>query len=90
MEALALEFLFDDLPAGRFEGPEYPRSPGRYRYEPYRGPGHYLMHIRRKAEGAARCDYDFDALRMFFTVKDSPEHGVLALLDFQAVPRTGS
>lgn len=90
MATFPLEFLFDDLPAGRFEGPEYPKGPGQYRYEPYRGPGHYLMQTKRKAEGAARCYYDLDDLRVFFTVGGSPEYGVLELSDFQAVARSTS
>jgi hypothetical protein len=84
------EFAFDGLPVGCFEGPDYPKSPGRYRYEPYRGPGHYLMETKRKAEGTARCYYDFDNVRVSFTVGGSPEYGVLELSDFQAVERSSS
>ena len=41
------EFMFDGKPVGYFEERELPRVPGRYRYMPYRGLGHYEMQRRR-------------------------------------------
>jgi hypothetical protein len=42
-----LEFTFEGKPVGYFEESECPRVPGRYRYMPYRGIGHYELGVRR-------------------------------------------
>jgi hypothetical protein len=43
-------------PVGCFLGEDYPMAPGRYRYDPYRGQGHYLFQqaLRR---GAVACHF---------------------------------
>jgi len=82
-----LELRFDGMAVGRFEEPDFPRSPGRYRYEPYRGPGHYEMQTQRRAGGSPRCYYDAQDVRVTFTVRDCPEYGVLELCDFETTPR---
>ena len=80
------EFMFDGMPVGCFE--QMPRSPGCYRYEPYRGPGHYEMQTLRRSGGSPRCFYDADDGRVSFTVRDCPKYGVLELYDFDILPRT--
>jgi hypothetical protein len=83
MREIELEFMFDDMPVGTFKEPDDPRLPGRYKYEPYRGPGHYDMCRRLRAGEKARCYYDCDEARVSFFVNDIPEYGVLELSDFQ-------
>jgi hypothetical protein len=76
------EFQFNGMPVGYFET-DLPRASGRYRYVPYRGPGHYEMQIQLRARGAARCCYDAEDLPVWFTVSACPEYGVLELADFE-------
>jgi hypothetical protein len=42
-----------DGPVGVFHAPNYPTAPGRFQYEPYRGPGHaafcQMLHSGRPA-----------------------------------------
>jgi len=45
-----LAFKFRGLPAGYFDEATYPKEKGRYRYMPYRGPGHYEMMKALKEE----------------------------------------
>ena len=73
-----LEFWFQGLPVGFFEEPEYPRTSGRYRYMPYRGPGHYRMG-QALAHGPAQCSFKAGWRRRKFTVKSVPEYGVLEI-----------
>jgi hypothetical protein len=80
----ANEFMFDGMPVGCFE--QMPRSPGRYRYEPYRGPGHYEVQTLRRSGGNPRCYYESGAERVSFTVRDCPEYGVLELYEFETFP----
>ena len=77
------EFFFEGMPVGYFEGSEYPRSPGRYRYVPYRGPGHYEMQTQLRASGCPRCYYEVDGTLVSFAVLNCPEPGVLELSDFE-------
>jgi len=49
MAATELEFYFDGMAVGYFVGNDGPRSAGSYRYESYRGPGHYEMYTLREA-----------------------------------------
>jgi hypothetical protein len=81
-----LEFMFDGLPVGCFEEAAYPSAPGRYRYMPYRGAGHYFMHQKRRESGAAHCTYECGGRRVSFVVIDCPEYGVLELRDFAEAP----
>jgi hypothetical protein len=84
MSSKRLEFEFNGMPVGCFEEPEYPRQDGRYRYMPYRGPGHYQMGIELREKGIARCTYTIGSEQFSFAVLDSPEYGVLELGEFQA------
>lgn len=78
-----LEFTFKGLPVGCFEGAEYPQQNGRYRYLPYRGPGHLQMHSERRATGSARCSFTVGSRPVSFVVLDCPEYGLLELADFE-------
>jgi hypothetical protein len=79
--------MLDGIPVGYFEESDFPRSPGCYRYTPFRGPGHYVMRKERSAGGRPRCYYDADDVRVSFVVCDCPEYGVLELCDFESLPR---
>jgi hypothetical protein len=78
------DFLFDGMEVGIFRDADFPSSPGRYRYEPYRGPGHYEMQTKLRAGEQPRCYYDRDGFRVSFTVSSCPEHGILELYDFDS------
>jgi hypothetical protein len=75
------DFMFEGMEVGIFQ--ELPRSPGRYRYEPYRGPGHYEMQSRLRSGQSPRCYYDSGGVRVSFGVSVCPEYGVLELYDFE-------
>ena len=74
--------MFKGMLVGYFEESEYPRQNGRYRYMPYRGPGHYQMQTEIKNQ-AVRCYYTVGSEQCSFAVLDCPEYGVLELGDFR-------
>lgn len=76
------EFSYDGMPVGYFEEERYPTVPGRYRYEPYGGPGHYEMQTAREAGARPRCTYREGNRVVSFTVNDCPEYGMLELVEF--------
>ena len=78
----AHDFMFEGTEVGIFL--ELPRSPGRYRYEPYRGPGHYEMQRRLGSGESPRCYYDSGGVRVSFNVSRCPEYGVLELNNFES------
>jgi hypothetical protein len=78
-----LDFFYNGMEVGYFEGAAYPRKNGKYRYMPYRGPGHYEMQTERRAGGSPRCYYDLMKERVLFTILDCPEYGILQLTDFE-------
>ena len=81
-----LEFMFEGMPVGYFQEPEFPSTDGSYHYMPYRGPGHYRMGISLGETGKARCTYDSVRERVLFTVRSCPEYGVLELVEFERRP----
>jgi hypothetical protein len=87
MDADRLEFMFKGMPVGFFEGSEYPRRSGRYRYMQYRGPGHYQMQTERREKGRVRCYYGVGSEHVSFAVLDCPEYGILELAEFEAGAR---
>lgn len=83
MDTTRLVFVFKGLPVGAFEGSEYPKRKGLYRYLPFRGPGHLQMHLERLETGSARCSYKVGSKQVAFVVLDCPEYGLLELADFE-------
>jgi hypothetical protein len=75
-------FFFDDSPVGYFMRLKYPTKDGDYRYEAFRGYGHYEMQQRLKESGSDVCYYDVKNKRVFFTVRKSAQ-GVLTLSNFE-------
>jgi hypothetical protein len=84
------DFYFNGIPVGIFEGNELPRSPGCYRYEPYRSVGHYLMHQQLEAGNTPRCSYHDGDSHVSFIVQDCSEYGILELRDFEIPSRDRS
>ena len=81
------DFLLKGMEVGRFDESGLPRRTGRYRYEPYRGPGHHDVQEQLLAGLHPRCYYDADDVRISFAVCDNPEFGVFELRDFATTPR---
>ena len=83
MSARQLEFFYRGMPVGIFREPVFPDAPGRYRYEPYRGPGHYeLGQALRRGE---RCECTYEAVDPIvrFAVIATQIYGQIDLYDFQ-------
>ena len=76
-----LEFTYDGKPVGYFEEPECPRVSGRYRYVPYRGPGHYELQLAVRDGKTPRCVVPSNP-EISFAVLACPEYGVLELSEF--------
>lgn len=76
------EFFYQGMPVGCFEEEGFPIGPGRYRYMPYRGPGHHEMQAALRAGGRPRCAFSVSGRAVSFAVVDCPEYGVLELADF--------
>ena len=77
-----LEFSYDGMPVGYFEEEHYPVAPGRYRYEPYRGSGHYEVQTALDAGTQPRCIFQVGGRTTSFAVVGCPEYGVLELAEF--------
>jgi hypothetical protein len=75
------------MEVGFFEETKMPLAAGRFRYVPYRGPGHYKMQTQLRAGDNPNCYYDTKDAHVTFTVRDCPEYGVLELCDFKVSPR---
>lgn len=83
LERQELEFFFRDMEVGLFRENNFPTKSGRYRYEPYRGPGHYDMQQELKAGREAQCFYHAtDGSTVRFSVLNCPEYGLLELSNF--------
>jgi hypothetical protein len=87
MEISNREFLLEGKPVGYFTDQDYPSAAGRYRYSPHRSAAHYEMQRLVQAGAGPRCYYETDTVRVFFTVHDCPEYGVLELGDFHSERR---
>ena len=77
----ALEFKFRGLPVGYFEEATYPKEEGRYRYMPYRGPGHYEMMKALKEEILVEIQFE-DSGRVRKAKAKKSEYGFLELSEF--------
>jgi hypothetical protein len=77
------EFSYKGMSVGFFEAAGYPTAPGRYRYMPYRGGGHYEMQTALKAGSRPRCSFRTDKRVVSFAVIACPEYGVLELVEFR-------
>ena len=72
-------FFFEEELAGYFEQDHCPSQPGRYRYVPNRGIGHYRLIQSLKSSGPQRCHCLIEGTKHFFTVLNCPSQGELEL-----------
>ncbi|MBW3636143.1 MAG: hypothetical protein KY445_06705 [Armatimonadetes bacterium] len=82
-----LAFYIDGTFAATFVGEAFPSEDGRYRYMPYRGPGHYDLVTTMTAFGFARCFYEDGADVVHFTARPDTEYGFLNLSEFERTPK---
>lgn len=54
-----------------------PKINGNYKYEPFRGLGHYIMSTQIQAGSRVKCYVQVEDKRIEFLVKDIPEYGVI-------------
>ena len=87
MEEPELAFFIDGVFAATFEEENFPEADGRYRYMPWRGPGHYDLATTMRAFGFARCFYEDGPDVVHFTARPDTEYGFLNLSDFQRTPK---
>lgn len=80
-----LEFKFGGDEVGYLEEPAFPKAEGRYRYVPYRGPGHYEMAQEMTARGSAVIVFDDEGIVRRARAREI-EYGVLELSDFSVEP----
>ena len=76
------EFSYNGLAVGYFEEPEYPSVPGSYRYEAYRGAGHYEMATALRSGQRPRCVYIRNGQTCTFAVAKGDGVGLLVLSEF--------
>jgi hypothetical protein len=79
-----LEFSYEGMPVGYFEEAGYPTAPGRYRYMPYRGPGHSKMQTAMRAGSRPCCTFRTEGRVVSFVVVDCPGYGILESVDFRS------
>jgi hypothetical protein len=77
-----VEFFLDGRVVGYFKESVAPATPGRYGYEPYRGPGHLQLSRRLSARKPATCTYSIGNEQVTFTVISVPDYGTLDLERF--------
>jgi hypothetical protein len=75
-------FFFNGMPVGILLLP-VPRVAGHWRYEPYRGPGHYDMQMALRDGQPAQCITDDRGSRITFLVVGCPDYGVLEVREVQ-------
>ena len=78
----AKTFFFEGNPVGYFLEDQLPTAPGRFKYTPYRGPGHYNLGQALSSRGPQPCHYLLDGQPRDFTVVSVVSYGLLGLSDF--------
>jgi hypothetical protein len=76
--------IFDGRAVGEFWTWRWPQRDGVYRYMPFRSVSHLRMHEQMRKAGLARCFYERDGRKIFFSVVSSPKYGHLQLADFES------
>lgn len=77
----ATEFFYDEMAVGLLLDSPLPAAPSRWRYEPYRGPGHYELGTRLDAGQQAWCSYVSGDRMVRFLVTGISTHGVLQVVE---------
>lgn len=79
-----LMFRYEGQPVGTFKGlMTFPTTPGKLRYDPFRGLGHLKMIEACQRHGFARCTYMTLKGTVEFTVRTLDEYGVLEISDLR-------
>jgi len=82
--AHALEFSYNRMLVGYFQEDTFPTGPGRYRYMPYRGMGHYRMSTQLRQGSRPKCTFVLpDRKTISFVAVEIPEYGVLKIEDVE-------
>jgi hypothetical protein len=82
-----LDFSCGGKVAGRFmDIASYPKTAGRYRYMPYRGPGHLLLQEQCHRSGFARCAYEGADGQVTFVVRTVAATGILDVEEIDEAP----
>ncbi len=75
---MKLDFSCNGIPAGYFVGRDaFPRSPGEYRYMPYRSQGHLALQTSRDAP--TPCEYVEGDVVSIFYARPGSVYGVLVI-----------
>lgn len=79
-----LDFSCDGKLAGRFvDMATYPIGSGRYKYMPYRGPGHLALQEECRRSGFARCTWPGQNGAISFVARPVTEYGLLDVSEIQ-------
>lgn len=78
------KFMFNGYAVGCFQTSTLPQNDGSYPFMPYLGLGFYKMQNQLKTSGNARCYYDEQDKRTFFTVRLDTDENKLQLSDFSS------
>jgi hypothetical protein len=80
---VSLDFEYKGLKVGYFmDLPSYPKGPDKYRYMPYRGPGHLRFWEDSQRSGAVRCTYGDSNGKVVFLARQTGEQGVIEIESF--------
>lgn len=72
---MRLNFSFQGSPVGYFVDLDtYPSVPGRYKYMPFRGPGHLALRNECTRNGCAHCTYPVGDGVVSFVVRCEEAH----------------
>ena len=77
-----VKFMFNGYAVGCFQASALPQADGSYRFMPYLGLGFYKLQNQLKISGNARCYYDEQDKRTFFTVRQDTNENRLQLSAF--------
>jgi len=80
------EFIYQGNPVGIFLKGIMPAAPGTYRYEPFRGSGHYEMQTSLEAGEKPICSYRLGEIEVEFAVIRCSRYGELELGSFARRP----
>jgi len=75
--------IFDGGKAVQFRTWRWPHRDGVYKYMPFRSISHLRMHQRLQAVGSARCHYERDGQKVWFSVVGFPKYAHLQLAKFE-------
>ena len=81
-----IQISFHGLPAGTFADGEAPTEPGIYKYEPFRGIGHYEFIKYLQLHGVAECFFESGASNAYFLVSAIQAPGQMAVSSVSDTP----